>query len=984
MDTCNSKFKIQNSKEEHRAPGRWRLLVFLHFAFCILHFPSLATAQTSPTITEVRVEQEGQPVTDPQILGLLETTVGEPLKVADVRESIRHLTSLNRYEDVQVFEEAVGNGVRLRYVLFPLHPIDRVEFRGTVVLGEGELRRFVTERFGVAPAASRVDAIIDALRTTYRSRGFPEAKIASRIEESHAPDRATLVFDIEAGPRVVIHDVKYDQVDPREQNTLIGLPTIRAGQPYDADALNKELQRYVDGLRARGYYEARASQSASFGPDGATVNVMLARGPKVIIAFAGDALPQKERDRLVPVRAEGSVDQDLLEDAQNDIAEYLRARGYRDARVEYTPEQEGDQLTITFRITRGLHYVIDAVTVAGNMSVSTQELQQALRLKPGEPFVVAAVNGAAGTIRNLYRSRGFTRAMVQVNPSVLSADTASTTDRRVEVVFTITEGPRAVVRSIAFVGSQVFTESRLRSVMTTTVGRPYAEATVTSDRDGIELEYRNAGYDSAVIEPIVMLADNDTQADVRFMITEGPQVLVDHIIIVGNQRTSTRTIERELLLKPGDPLGYSARIESQQRLSALGLFRRVRIDELQHAGESRRDVMVQVEETPPTTIGMGGGLEIGSRLRSGEEGTAQERYEFVPRGFFEYGRRNMWGKNRSINMFGRVSLRSRDIVLTDSGVTLAPSDVTYGLNEYRAFGTYREPKMFGTRADLLLTAILDQGIRSSFNYRTREARAETGLRLSQRYSMAGRYSFERTELFDQQFLPDEGLLVDRLFPQVRLSKWSGTFIRDTRDDALDPSKGWWFIVDADLSARALGSQVGFAKTYLQAFSYKRLPTMRRTVLALAGRLGAAHGFPRAVDGAEIPPAARLPASERFFAGGDTTVRGFTLDRLGDAQTITPSGFPKGGNGVVILNAELRVNVSSSIQAVGFLDGGNVYPTAADIDVTNIRGAYGFGARYRSPVGPIRIDVGFKMNRLELVAGQRERLSALHISLGQAF
>src|SRR5262245_32431415 len=110
MDTCNSKFKIQNAKGDGPATRQWRLLVVLHFAFCILHFPSLATAQTPPTITEVRVEQEGQPVTDPQILGLLETTVGESLSVADVRESIRHLSSLNRYDDVQVFDEPVANG----------------------------------------------------------------------------------------------------------------------------------------------------------------------------------------------------------------------------------------------------------------------------------------------------------------------------------------------------------------------------------------------------------------------------------------------------------------------------------------------------------------------------------------------------------------------------------------------------------------------------------------------------------------------------------------------------------------------------------------------------------------------------------------------------------------------------------------------------------------------------------------------------------
>jgi outer membrane protein insertion porin family len=983
MRTCNSKFKIQNAKR--RLP--WGVLV-LHFAFCILHFSarpaSAAQAPAAPLVADVRVEQEGQAVTDPQILTLIETAIGEPVSVADVRESIRHLTSLNRFGDVQVFQDAVGDGVRVRYVLFPLHPIDRVDFRGTVGLDEGELRRSVVERFGLPVAAGRADTIVDALQATYRSRGFPDAHVMSRVEETHNPDRATLVFDVDAGRRAVIHDVRVEQVDPREQATVLGIPQVRTGQPYDADAVQVELDRYTDNLRGRGYYEARASHSVAFDAEGAVVTLHLARGPKVTVAFAGDPLPEKERERLVPVRTEGSADEDLLEDAQNAIAEYLRARGYRDARVSYQPEERGDQLTITFTVTRGPRYEVEHVTISGNAGVGADELQQAIRIKSGDPFVQAAATGAAGTLRNLYRSRGFTRAAVQVTPAVLPADSPSDV-RRVDVAFAITEGPRTIVRSVTFTGNMVLTTTQLRAAMTTLVERPLSEVTVLSDRDRIELDYRNRGYESVVVNPDVMLAEDDTQADVRFTISEGPQVLVDHVIIVGNERTSTQTIERELLLKPGEPLGYSARIESQQRLSALGLFRRVRIEELPHSGEGRRDVMVQVEEAPPTTIGYGGGAEVGARLRTGEGGRAEERYEFVPRGFFEIGRRNMWGKNRSVNLFSRVSLRSRDIALTGSGVSLVDiTETRYGMNEYRVFGTYREPRVFGTRADVLLTGILDQAIRTSFNFKTREARAELGWRLSPQHSVAARYSFEETELFDVQFSEAEKPLIDKVFPQVRLSKVSGSFIRDTRDDLIDASRGRLFISDGEIAARVLGSQVGFLKTYVQGFTYHRLPGARRSVLVLAARLGAAHGFPREVNDQIIAPAERLPASERFFAGGDSTVRGFTLDRLGTRETITVSGFPRGGNSVIILNSELRVSVFGNLQGVGFVDGGNVFLKASDLDLSEIRGTYGFGGRYRSPIGPVAAVVGFKMHRLELVPGRKERGYVVHISLGQAF
>src|SRR5205823_12555255 len=118
-------------------------------------------------------------------------------------------------------------------------------------------------------------------------------------------------------------------------------------------------------------------------------------------------------------------------------------------------------------------------------------------------------------------------------------------------------------------------------------------------------------------------------------------------------------------------------------------------------------------------------------------------------------------------------------------------------------------------------------------------------------------------------------------------------------------------------------------------------------------------------------------------GGDTTVRGFALDQLGTAKTIDNEGFPIGGNGVVIWNAELRAPVGRNLVAVGFVDAGNVFAHTSDINVAQFRSAVGFGVRYKSPVGPIRVDLGFKTHR-DIVAARRESLTALHISLAQAF
>ena len=173
-----------------------------------------------------------------------------------------------------------------------------------------------------------------------------------------------------------------------------------------------------------------------------------------------------------------------------------------------------------------------------------------------------------------------------------------------------------------------------------------------------------------------------------------------------------------------------------------------------------------------------------------------------------------------------------------------------------------------------------------------------------------------------------------------------------------------------------------------------------TVLALRGQLGMARGFPRnltAVDAAGelITDILRdLPVSERFFAGGSTTVRGFALDRLGvfdpdcvPCSVINPTtGLSIGGNAVVILNAELRralTNINRNLAVVAFLDGGNVFPAVSDLDLSRIRGGAGFGVRYDSPLGPLRLDFGFKLDRL-VVGERRESAWEYHLSIGEAF
>ena len=560
----------------------------------------------------------------------------------------------------------------------------------------------------------------------------------------------------------------------------------------------------------------------------------------------------------------------------------------------------------------------------------------------------------------------------------------------------ITEQAQTIVGNVRIEGNQAVPEATLRDRLGLQPGQPFYLTQMAIDRDALQLQYANLGYPSATIVSNPGLSPDTTRADVVFTVREGPRIFVDHVLIAGNTRTRTETIERELQLKAGDPLGLDAVSESQRRLAALGLFRRTRITELGHGDETTRDVLVAVEEAPATTVGYGGGFEVGQRIRIQEDnGVAEERIEFAPRAFFEIGRRNLFGKNRSVNLFTRISLRPEDSPVV-AGKALPASG--YGFSEYRVLGTFREPRVLGTAADAFLTGTVEQQIRSSFNFARRAFSAEVARRLTPRVSAGGNYQIQRTELFDEKIAITDKLLVDRLFPQLRLSSFSFSIVRDTRDDALNPGSGNYLSANAQLAARLIGSEVGLAKSYLTAQLFRLVPRTHQIVFAASARLGTAVGFARDVaqvdpDGRPVPGAdgqpivealKDLPASERFFAGGDTTVRGFALDQLGAPDTIDTNGFPIGGNAVVILNSELRVPLFGGVGMVGFFDTGNVFARTADIDLGQLRSAVGLGIRYQSPVGPIRIDVGFKVNRKELVAGTLEQGYAVHISLGQAF
>ena len=940
-------------------------------------------------VVQVQLYRAGVPVTDRSARELLETRQGQPLSLREVRESLAHLYSLGEYADVRVSALDEPTGVVLQYDLIPQRAVETVDVRGDLGRSPEELRNLITRRFGPNVRPSQAPAVSAVLNTFYRDWG----RFAARIVADVDPVNDRLVFDVDQGPLARITRIDFSEEPLDGRSVVLSRLDLTVGESFDPTELDRRLSEYETDMRARRYYEAEFNYQVSPSEDGQTValRLELQGGPLVSIRFERDPVPDASLEDLVPVAREGSIDEDLLEDSSRRVEAYLRALGYRDATVVHRRLVEADGLAIVFSVDRGVRSRLTGISFSGNEELDTAIVADLMDLVAGGPLVVADIEAGLAAVTAAYARLGYRG--VQIQPRVVEEDpvvaSGGSDEVPVRVAVEIIEGGRTIVGAINFDGGTVFDRQQLAALVQVEPGSPYYAPSLLAGADLLLERYLNEGFEAAEVDVLPRFNDSGEIADVTFMVREGAQVRVDHVLVVGNRQISSSTIRAELAIEAGAPLGRDKIDQTLRNLTALGLFRRTELRQFSHGRRDRRDVVVMVEEAPSTRIGYGSGLQATQRLRATVAGPAAERLEFAPRGFFEIGRRNLWGKNRAIDLFTRVSLRRKNSAQAEQ------AQPKLGFNEYRVLLNYQEPRAFRESGDLLLSGFVQQVIRPSFDLFSRGINAE--LRREMGLGMIGRvaYTYGVNRVTNEQLEPEEVPLVDRLFPEVTLSSFAGGMVRDTRDDPLETTRGTLIGVDGELALSRLGSEVGFAKTTVQGYLYRRLPG--DLVLAAGARLGVARGFALSVptlptfefneegvlvllkgDGAQD-----LPASERFFAGGDTSVRGFALDRLGDASTIDVNGFPSGGNAMIVLNSELRVPVSGPLQVVGFLDAGNVFDRVSNLELSRIRGAAGFGVRYRSPVGPIRVDLGFKLDR-RTFAGARERLTALHLSIGQAF
>jgi len=835
--------------------------------------------------------------------------------------------------------------------------------------------------------------------------GFRRATARVATVRVGTPERTQLVVDVQAGPRTTIASVEVTGTSPYSRERILSRSGVVVNGPFRERDISARLAGLRADLRGESYYKAVAIPRYQF-PDGdeGRVNLTLHvdAGPRVRIEYRPDKshLPSGNLEDFIPITQEHSVEQDLLDDAVRAIVEGLRRDGYWRAMASYKQETgaAGD-LVVIFDITRGRRYRIERMDVPAGLQVSRTIFEAEPGLKPGEWFSEERVLLALLRIRaREYWARGFHQTtFLPVYKEAEDPDGRTASAGRVIVSPNFAEGVRATIREITFdLGPNPrVTSAMLREQMQSRSGGPYSAITRAIDDARLLEFYTDDGHLGATVNIDATFNEDQTQVTLAVTAREGPQILVGAIDVVGNQRIKRDVILQEIELRQGEPYNEARRLASQRRIYELNSFRNVVVIPEPRGEGTTQNITISVVEAPATTVGTGGGVQMEKRNRTTETGT-DDGLEFSPSAFLELTRRNLGGMNRSLSFFGRVALQP----------TNAPDDPTrdgkgYEFSEYRVTTTYHERHAFRSRTDILTAATAEQGVRPTFSFRKQVFNADLVRQIRRGFGVSTRYALEFNELFDERISEEDRNDIDRLFPQVRLSIVSGGFAYDRRNDPIAPSTGSLMTGNVDFALRPLGSEIGYIKSFVQGIYFHPVTTSRRAVLALRAELGLAHGFEREVERLDedgnpvlgpdgepvVDTVADLPASERFYSGGSTTVRGFGIDRLGALEVLDDNGLSNGGNGLVVLNAELRVGIGNlfgrPLVGVAFVDGGNVFQFASDIDFGRLRGTLGLGGRWDSPVGPLRLDVGRKMSQFVFNNGPESRWE-WHFSLGHAF
>ena len=656
-----------------------------------------------------------------------------------------------------------------------------------------------------------------------------------------------------------------------------------------------------------------------------------------------DELQEVVADELTDF-AESEYPDAMADDAAFLIESAYRKAGYAFVRARYDIQPAEDELRLEFRIVEGPLVLVRDIVMEGNKAYSHKELLPFFEGKNSGilglgqlVFVDAEIRDAIAAIRDLYLGEGFLQVKI-AEPVLHFSDDRS----RVEVRIAFNEGERITVGPVLFQGD-ILEEARpdLDKLAGELTGTPFLARRKLMLRSGVQEIYGNLGYPEVKVEIAEKKADSQIGLDCT--ISSGPQVIISAVKVAGNIRTSADFILHRLAFRPGDIFSSRKKRDSFQKLYQTGLFSRVGITLEGRPADPERIATVAVEESMAREIFFQGGW--GS-------------YELL-RGSAGFKDKNIFGSGRVFRAEVGGSVKSANIEAAVRDPWIMGSDITADLP---IFFRYREEPSFTTE---------ELGWSVLF---TRDLRKDLSVSLGYNYSSTKTKDIAATEVVN----PENDYTIASLKLQTTL---------DNRNDIFFPTGGRKIFAAAEIAEPTLGSGLSFYRFHFGARQF--YPLSKKNTLAL-----------RYDTGVIFPGRDQIiiPIGERFFNGGEKTVRSFSESELGPKDA---SGDPLGGLAFNVFSVELRRLLTDRLAASLFMDYGNVSPNLSPeedkngpftdrqdvIDSTindffrDFRPGLGTGVQYLLPVGPARLDFAWNPDQNK---DNEEESFAVHFSIGMAF
>lgn len=848
-----------------------------------------------------------------------------------------------------------GNDPSWTIRIIPQEKIRELHFVGNRYLSRNQLLTAMPYVQETLNFVDELDKYQKNLEKIYQSSGFPE--VAINIDKVSFPNAwAELIISIQENRPLLLKNFELNgDITPLTRGEV--LHRLKADNPahFDPSLIKANIEALRKHYVALGFRSAQISAGEpKIKLDDLSVSfqVDINRGPKVEVNFLTEKYFFLDRDSLlkkaIGLDEENRFSKGYLEEATDRLKEYYYEQGYAHPKVEYHDRLDGNANIrfIDFIINKGIRTKIRQIhfQLDSNPEIPNKKLQSMLdEIEIGDPYDRSKFRTSANHLRSQLQEIGYHDASEVAFDELISAD-----GKFVDLQVNLALGQRYIFgktdleidEAAHTPTTKSLNAKTVRDLIRYRIGRPFIVSQYEQSLTKMRNYCRNLGYRFCEIEQALSPGEQPNVKNIRIHITTGKQYRFGAILVQGSRTTEDYVIEREVKFRSNDLYSPDEIEESQRAIQRLGFFSSVQIEEFHDDKEKQIvDMLIKVREKKPRSIRfkVGYGSDEGARLST------------------DFSYLNIGGTGRNVYLSAGVSRRF-------------PGEIIEG----RVVANYIEPH--------LLDSPLDG--RVQFSYQRNEEEfgnlEKTGAFLGVEYNDLlwiqdlFRWEVEFREPFDLKIPATDLSPFDqsrRLFGSL-----GNTLTLDFRDDPFNPTFGYFGQILSNYYSEAFLSEEEFYQVFSRNSFY--LPIYKLVSLTLSLRVGFSATFgSTAAQGNDL-----IPIEKRFRLGGSQSLRGFTLDSVGGQDSNTPASNSNnpapGGNSVFNYMAEVGFPLPGGFRLVGFTDGGNAFVLNDDFDPLDIRQSAGFGLRYVTPIGPLRLDFGFKLDKKP-----GESVGELHFAVG---